>query len=47
MGFRPTVSPALRTMEARIFAEARMGLAAEIAAKPARAASPRLAELPA
>ena len=45
MGFRPTVSPALKPMDARLFAEARMGLAAEIAAKTARATSPRLAAL--
>ncbi len=47
MGFRPALAPDLRVMDARLFAEARMGLAAEIAAKPRKPASARLAELPA
>ena len=46
MGFWPAVAPDLKPMDARLFREARMGLAAEIAAKPAKAASPRLAALP-
>ncbi len=45
MGFRPAISPDLRTMDARIFCDAPMGLAGDIAARPPRAASPRLAEL--
>lgn len=45
MGFRPAISPTLRVMDARLFDRARMGLAAEIAAKPGKAVSPRLAEL--
>jgi propionate CoA-transferase len=47
MGFRPAVAPDLRPMDPRLFREARMGLAEDIAAKPAKAASARLAELPA
>jgi propionate CoA-transferase len=46
MGFRPAVAPDLRRMDARLFREERMGLAADIAAKPAKAASDRLAALP-
>jgi propionate CoA-transferase len=42
MGFRPAVAPGLRAMDARIFADTPMGLAADLAAKPARASSPRL-----
>jgi propionate CoA-transferase len=45
MGFRPSVSAGLRPMDARLFREARMGLTADIAAKPAKAASDRLAAL--
>jgi len=45
MGFRPTVSPELRAMDARLFSEARMGLAGYIAAKPRKPASDRLAAL--
>jgi propionate CoA-transferase len=45
MGFRPAVAADLRPMDPRLFAEARMGLAAHIAAQPAKPASPRLAEL--
>jgi propionate CoA-transferase len=45
MGFRPAIAPDLRPMDARLFQEARMGLAADIAAKPAKAASARLAAL--
>ena len=47
MGFRPAVAADIRPMDPRLFREARMGLAADIAAKPARTASARLAELPA
>jgi propionate CoA-transferase len=46
MGFRPAVVPDLRRMDARLFREERMGLAADIAARPAKAASARLAALP-
>ncbi len=45
MGFRPAIAPDLRAMEARLFAEAQIGLAAHIAGRPAKPASPRLAEL--
>jgi propionate CoA-transferase len=45
MGFRPAVSPELRTMDARLFRPEPMGLARDIAAKPPRATSPRVAEL--
>jgi propionate CoA-transferase len=45
MGFRPAITHDVRPMDARLFAEARMGLAADIAAKAPRAASARLAEL--
>lgn len=45
MGFRPHVSPALRQMDARLFREAPMGLATEIAAKPRQKRSIRLTEL--
>jgi propionate CoA-transferase len=47
MGFRPAVAPDLRPMDARLFREARIGLTSDIAARPARTASTRLAELPA
>lgn len=46
MGFRPAVAPDLRPMDQRLFRPERMGLAADIAAKPARASSARLAALP-
>jgi propionate CoA-transferase len=45
MGFRPAVSPELREMDRRLFAEGLMGLAQEIASRPARPASDRLAGL--
>ncbi|WP_439597796.1 acyl CoA:acetate/3-ketoacid CoA transferase [Falsiroseomonas sp.] len=45
MGFRPAIAPDLREMEARLFAEPRIGLAAHIAGRPAKAQSPRLAGL--
>ncbi|GIX11423.1 acyl CoA:acetate/3-ketoacid CoA transferase [Elioraea sp.] len=45
MAFRPLVSPALRRMDARLFAAARMGLAADLAAKPPRPPPARLADL--
>jgi propionate CoA-transferase len=44
MGFRPLVSPSLRRMDARLFAEARMGLAADLAARPPRPPPQRLVE---
>ncbi|HEV7263403.1 MAG TPA: CoA-transferase [Falsiroseomonas sp.] len=47
MGFRPALAPDLRSMDPRLFRNARMNLAADIAAKPGRPASPRLADLPA
>jgi propionate CoA-transferase len=43
MGFRPAVSPNLRTMDARIFAPGPMGLARDIHAKPRRYRSERVA----
>ena len=43
MGFRPRVSSALRTMDARIFAPGLMGLAADLHAKPRRYRSTRVA----
>ena len=46
MGFRPAVAPDLRPMDARLFRDAPMGLAADIVAKPPKAASARLADLP-
>ncbi|WP_198376238.1 acyl CoA:acetate/3-ketoacid CoA transferase [Neoroseomonas rubea] len=42
MGFRPAIAPDLRPMDARLFADAPMGLAADLAAKPAKPVSPRL-----
>jgi propionate CoA-transferase len=45
MGFRPAIAADLRPMDARLFRDAPMGLAAELAAKPAKGASPRLADL--
>jgi len=45
MGFRPLIAEALRPMDARLFREAPMGLGDDLAAKPARARSPRLALL--
>ena len=45
MGFRPMLAPALERMDARLFRAEPMGLAKELAAKPRRAVSPRLAEL--
>ena len=47
MGFRPGIADGLRAMDARLFAAAGMGLAADIAAKPGRPESARLAALPA
>jgi len=46
MGFTPAVAPDLRPMAACLFDPAPMGLAAMLAARPARAGSPRLAALP-
>ena len=45
MGFRPAIAPALKAMDPRLFLPGKMGLAGDLAAKPARAASPRLARL--
>ncbi len=45
MGFRPAVAPDLRPMDPRLFRAERMNLAADIAARPPRAASGRLAAL--
>ena len=45
MGFRPAVAPDLREMDARLFRPERMGLADDLARRPARPTSPRLAEL--
>jgi propionate CoA-transferase len=42
MGFRPKVATSLKTMDTRIFQAAPMGLARDLHAKPARAASARL-----
>jgi len=42
MGFRPRVARDLRTMDARIFNPANMGLAADVRARPRRYRSPRL-----
>jgi propionate CoA-transferase len=42
MGFRPAIAPDLRPMDARLFADAPMGLATDLAAKPAKPVSPRL-----
>jgi propionate CoA-transferase len=43
MGFRPAISPALRPMDPRLFRPERMGLAAEIAARPGKPPPARLA----
>ncbi len=45
MGFRPVIAPDLKPMDPRLFRAERMGLAGDIAAKPARAVSDRLATL--
>ncbi|MFI5012834.1 MAG: acyl CoA:acetate/3-ketoacid CoA transferase [Hyphomicrobiales bacterium] len=42
MGFRPAIAPRLETMDRRLFRPAPLGLAAEIAKRPPRAASPHL-----
>jgi propionate CoA-transferase len=42
MAFRPAISPDLKPMDARLFADAPIGLAQHLAAKPARPLSPRL-----
>jgi len=42
MGFRPIISPALRTMDERIFKAAPMGIEQQLAGKT-RAPHPRLA----
>jgi len=44
MGFRPRVARDLRVMDARIFADGKMGLAAHVHAKPLRYRSPRVAQ---
>jgi propionate CoA-transferase len=46
MGFRPAIAADLRPMDPRLFRAERMNLAADIAAKPGRAVSARLAALP-
>ncbi len=45
MAFRPRIAPALKPMDARLFLPERMGLAADLAARPGRSLSPRLALL--
>ena len=44
MGFSPRVSPDLRRMDARLFAEGRMDLGADLAKRPSRPGPKRLAE---
>ena len=44
MGFRPRVARDLRIMDARIFEEGSMGLAAHVRSKPERYRSPRVAQ---
>ena len=43
MGFRPAIASTLKPMEPRLFLPDKLGLAGELAGKPARARSPRLA----
>lgn len=43
MAFRPRLASPLKTMDPRLFLPERMGLAKDLAQKPGRAASPRLA----
>jgi propionate CoA-transferase len=43
MDFKLAISPALATMDARLFQPGKIGLARDLAAKPHRAGSPRLA----
>lgn len=45
MGFRPAIASTLKPMESRLFLPDKLGLARELAGKPARARSPRLALL--
>ncbi len=45
MAFRPLVSPQLRRMDPRLFGAARIGLAADLAQRPARPPPARLAAL--
>jgi acyl-CoA reductase-like NAD-dependent aldehyde dehydrogenase len=45
MGFRPRIADDLKVMDARLFMEEPMGLGADLHRRPARAGSPRLAEL--
>ena len=45
MGFRPAIAAKLTTMDARLFRPEPMTLARDLAARPARAGSPRLALL--
>ncbi len=42
MGFRPAIAPELRIMDARLFADAPMDLAIDLARKPARPPAARL-----
>ncbi len=44
MGFRPAVSPELKIMDARIFAQGLMGLAGDLRSKPRRYRSTRVAQ---
>jgi propionate CoA-transferase len=44
MGFRPQVSPGLRTMDRRLFEAGLMGLDRDVLGKPPRYRSARLAE---
>jgi propionate CoA-transferase len=44
MGFRPRVARDLRVMDARIFADGKMGLAAHVRGKPLRYRTPRVAQ---
>jgi propionate CoA-transferase len=43
MDFKSAISPALATMDARLYQPGKIGLARDLAAKPHRAGSPRLA----
>ncbi|HUG60653.1 MAG TPA: CoA-transferase [Methylomirabilota bacterium] len=45
MGFRPRIADDLKTMDARLFSHAKMGLGADVLQRPAKLRSPRLAEL--
>lgn len=47
MGFRPHVSPSLKTMDERLFRSEPIGLAAHLGARPRKAGAKRLQEAPA